>query len=125
MRNQADKLHGCVDCNPGRTGKVIVSLVDGMLPLRPFRTQREEQTMAQLTDVQKSQIRRQYEELGPHQGALGSSRDRVFTAKEIRDLFALNDADPSRWPTFTDLNDHLRNVATLRRMGWSHNYSLT
>jgi hypothetical protein len=77
--------------------------------------------MVQLSDVDKSQIRRQYERLSARQGGLPteSSRLRQFNPEEIRRIFEENAYDPRRWPTLTDLNDYLRNIAILRLHGYN------
>jgi len=77
--------------------------------------------MAQLSDVQKLQIRRKYEKLDRrHARGLPGQDTRLqqFMAEEIRRVFEQNAADSQRWPTFTDLEDHMRNIAQLRSMGY-------
>jgi hypothetical protein len=78
--------------------------------------------MVQLSDIDKSQLRRRYERLDArHARGLPTddARLRRFTSEEIRRIFEQNTYDPQRWPTLTDLNDHLRNIATLRSMGYN------
>jgi hypothetical protein len=78
--------------------------------------------MVQLSDVQKSQLRRRYEKLDArHARGLPTQDARLqrLTTGEIRRIFEQNAYDPQRWPTHTDLEDHLRNIATLRSMGYN------
>ena len=77
--------------------------------------------MVQLSDIDKSQIRRQYEILSARQGGLPTEDSRLqqFSSREIRHIFEENAYDPQRWPTLTDLNDYLRNIAILRLHGYN------
>lgn len=76
--------------------------------------------MVALSNVQKSQLRRKYENLNPvHQGGL-LAKDRELQQlqpNEILKIFAQNEANPQKWPAFTDLEDHIRNIAQLKRYG--------
>ncbi len=77
--------------------------------------------MAQLSDVQKSGLRRKYEKLDYHHARGLPSLDarlQQITTEEIQRIFEQNTADSQRWPTFTDLDDHMRNIAQLRSMGY-------
>lgn len=77
--------------------------------------------MAQLTDVQKSELRRKYEKLDSrHARGLPSLDNRLqqLTTDEIRRIFEQNASDSQTWLTFTDLDDHMRNIAQLRSMGY-------
>ena len=73
--------------------------------------------MCELTDVQKSQLRRKYEKYDSStQGAL-PSQDMVLNqlgTAEILGIFEENRTDPQKWQTFIDLDSHLRTLAMLR-----------
>ena len=75
--------------------------------------------MCNLTDVQKSQLRRNYEKLNIHQGGLPSmdSTLQTLTTEELMEIFAENKINSQRWPTFTQLEDHIRNIAKLKSYG--------
>jgi len=80
--------------------------------------------MAELSDLQKSELRRKYEKLDPrHQGGLQrptvNAALRQLTTAEIQQIFSMNTNDGQRWQTFTDLEGHIRNIATLRSMGYN------
>lgn len=76
--------------------------------------------MCNLTDIEKSQLRRKYEKLsGIHQGGL-PSMDRTLqtlTTQQLMRIFAENERNSQKWPTFTQLEDHIRNIAQLKRYG--------
>lgn len=73
--------------------------------------------MCELTDIQKSQLRRKYEKYdSATQGAL-PSQDLVLnqlTTSEIMTIFEENENDPQKWLTFDDLESHIRTIATLK-----------
>jgi len=76
--------------------------------------------MAALSDVQKSQLRRKYERLGGHAGGL-PTEDRTLqqlSTQEIGRIFRENEVNPEKWPTLTDLEDYMRNIAQLRHWGY-------
>jgi hypothetical protein len=77
--------------------------------------------MPTLSEEQKSQLRKKYEKLGPHQGGLPTEDPtlRQLETDEIKRVFKEYEADDPRWQTFTNLEDHFRNVATLRKLGQS------
>ena len=76
--------------------------------------------MCKLTDIQKSQLRTKYEKLSSvHQGGL-PSMDRslqTLTTQELMKIFDENEVDAQKWPTFTQLEDHIRNIARLKSFG--------
>jgi len=77
--------------------------------------------MALLSDIQKSDLRKRFEKLDSfHARGLPSLNTKLqqLTTEEMRRLFEENDADSQRWPTFTDLESHMRNIAQLRSMGY-------
>ncbi|MBN1843726.1 MAG: hypothetical protein JW883_15790 [Deltaproteobacteria bacterium] len=78
--------------------------------------------MVELNAYQKSELRRKYEKLDPtHQGGLRrpihNPALQQLETEEILGIFQENEQDPQKWQTFTDLEGHIRNLATLRRMG--------
>jgi|GEM_PF-5304988 len=78
--------------------------------------------MAKLDAYQKSELRRKYEKLdSTHQGGLRRPAHnpalQQLETEEILGIFEENEQDPQKWQTFTDIEDHIRNLATLRRMG--------
>jgi hypothetical protein len=76
--------------------------------------------MCNLTDIEKSQLRGKYEKLNSVcQGGL-PSMDRTLqtlTTQELMKIFEDNESDSQKWPTFTQLEDHIRNIAQLKRYG--------
>lgn len=80
--------------------------------------------MAELTDLQRSELRRKYERLDPRrQGGLQrptvNAALRQLETAEIQQIFSMNALDSQRWQTFTDLEDYIRNIATLRSRGYN------
>lgn len=73
--------------------------------------------MVVLNDGQKSELRRKYEQLGAHQGGIGDPTLKQLTTQEILRIFAENEANFQKWPTFTDLEDYIRNIAKLKSYG--------
>jgi hypothetical protein len=76
--------------------------------------------MVVLNNFEKSQLRRKYEKLNPaRQGGLPSANSalQALETEEILSIFEENDHDWQKWPTLTELEDHLRNLATLRQFG--------
>ena len=79
--------------------------------------------MAELNDLQRSELRRKYEKLDPRrQGGLQQPTVnpalRQLETAEIHEIFDMNALDNQRWQTFSDLEDYMRNIATLRSMGY-------
>jgi hypothetical protein len=76
--------------------------------------------MCNLSDIEKSQLRTKYEKLSSvHQGGL-PSMDRslqTLTTQELMKIFEDNENEPQKWPTFTQLEDHIRNIAQLKKYG--------
>jgi hypothetical protein len=80
--------------------------------------EREERAMCELNPNLVSELRSKYEKLdASHQRGLPSfdSSMQQLTTDEILAVFHENNNNPQRWPTFTDLESHLRTCATLRR----------
>jgi len=79
--------------------------------------------MPKLSAEQKSGLRRMYEELGPHQGGLptGDPLLRQLKTDEIKKVFGDYERNEAKWmgKHFINLEDHFRNVATLRKFGQS------
>jgi len=75
--------------------------------------------MPSLTPDQIDYLRKTYERLGPHQGIMASQKrdTQVLSADELREIIEYNDSSPEKWPTFTDLESHLRNIATMKKYG--------
>jgi hypothetical protein len=75
--------------------------------------------MVALNDAEKSRLRRNYEKLGSRQGGLSAwdSTLQQLETEEILRVLAENESDPFKWPTFTDLDDHIRNIARLKSYG--------
>jgi hypothetical protein len=77
--------------------------------------------MVVLNDIEKSRLRRKYERLNrAHQGGLPSDNPALqkLGTEEILKIFKENELDWQKWPTLTDLEDHLRNLATMRAFGF-------
>ena len=76
--------------------------------------------MALLNNEDKWMLRGKYERLDPvHQGGLPSADPTLknLPTEEILAIFEENDQDWQKWPTLTDLEDHIRNLATLKSYG--------
>jgi hypothetical protein len=80
--------------------------------------------MAELNNLQRSELRRKYEKLDSRRQG-GLQRPTVNTAlrqletEEIHRIFGMNELDNQRWQTFTDLEDYMRNIASLRARGFN------
>jgi hypothetical protein len=75
--------------------------------------------MVALSNEEKSRLRRNYEKLGSRQGGLPAwdSTLQQLETEEILRVFEENEFDPFKWPTFTDFEDHIRNIARLKSYG--------
>ncbi len=75
--------------------------------------------MAKLTTEQVSYLRGHYERLPNPQPRIFVPKPELcqLRTEELKAILEYNDASPETWPTFTDLESHIRNICQLRSYG--------